>query len=55
MWEFRLIELLTYYSWPFIDIRLHCLADRKSDVLEQCIRYIHILYGFGSGVWAPNL
>jgi hypothetical protein len=29
MWEFRLIELLAYYSWPFIDIHLHCLDSFK--------------------------
>jgi hypothetical protein len=28
MWRLRLIDLLTY-SWPFIDIYLHCLDDRK--------------------------
>jgi hypothetical protein len=29
MWQFRLIELLTYYSWRFIDIRHHCLDNFK--------------------------
>jgi hypothetical protein len=29
MWEFCLIELLTYYSCPIIDINLHCLDDFK--------------------------
>jgi hypothetical protein len=29
MREFRLIELLTYYCWPFIDIRLHCSGNFK--------------------------
>jgi hypothetical protein len=29
--KFRLIELLNYYSWRFIDIRLNYLGDRKND------------------------
>jgi hypothetical protein len=31
IWESRLIHLLTYYSWPFIDIFLYCSDDRKSN------------------------
>jgi hypothetical protein len=29
MWEFRLIELLTFYSWFFTDTRLHYLDNVK--------------------------
>jgi hypothetical protein len=29
MWKFRLIELLTDYSWSFIDIGLRCLDNFK--------------------------
>jgi hypothetical protein len=31
MWEFRLIEFLTYYSWSYIDISVHCLEDGRTD------------------------
>jgi hypothetical protein len=41
MWEFRLIEL-TYCAWSFVDIRLNCFDDRKSDFLRAFIKYVDI-------------
>jgi hypothetical protein len=37
MWELSLIELLTYYSWPFVDIRLI-----EDPTFNLYIKYIHI-------------
>jgi hypothetical protein len=56
MWEFRLIDLFSYYSWHFIYIRLNSLDDRKYDCLKVFIKYIYVyLYGFRIGVGAPHL
>jgi hypothetical protein len=54
MWEFRLIELLTYPS-PFIDTHLHCLDDRNSVFKKLCLNIFIYLYGFLSEVGAPHL
>jgi hypothetical protein len=55
MWEFRLIEMLTSYSWPFIDIRLQCLDDRKPNFLKYLSNIFIYVCGFWNGVGAPNL
>jgi hypothetical protein len=50
MLEFRLIELLAYYSCPFIDTRLHCLDDRK------CLLNVFLyLYAFRRGVGGAHI
>jgi hypothetical protein len=51
MGEFRLIELLTYYAWHFVDIRLHYFHDGKSDFLNIFL----YSYGFSRGARAPHL
>jgi hypothetical protein len=53
MWEFRLIELLTYSS-PFIDIHLHCLDERKSVFKNFVSTYSYIYTAFGLG-WKPHV
>jgi hypothetical protein len=46
MWEFSLIELLTYYSWSIINNHLHGLQVGKSDVLKYLLNMFIHLYGF---------
>jgi hypothetical protein len=36
MWEFHLIELLTYYSWPSTDIRFYCLDNLTLENSLHC-------------------
>jgi hypothetical protein len=54
MWEFTLIELLTYYSWPFIDIHL-----KENNIFTVFIKIIHIfieLIEWGGGpTFLPGL
>jgi hypothetical protein len=40
MREFRLIELLIY-SWPFVDIRLHCLDNFRFKEVCIVVRQLH--------------
>jgi hypothetical protein len=55
MWELGSIEWLTYYSWPFMDTRLHCLDGKKSDFFKniyQIHSYIYMALGVG---WRPHI
>jgi hypothetical protein len=54
MWEFLVIELLTY-SLPFADIYLHCLDDRKSVFKQLCFHIFIYLLGYWRGMGALHL
>jgi hypothetical protein len=38
MWEFRLIKLLIYYSWSFIDMHFCCLDVKNFDNFKVFIK-----------------
>jgi hypothetical protein len=51
MWEFRLIELLVYYSLSFVGITLHCLDIFK--LKKVCVIYLQ--FHFVSSVEFNNI
>lgn len=55
MWEFLLIEMLTHYSWSFIEIHLHRLDDTKPDFFKFPLSIFIYSHGSQSRVGAPHL
>jgi hypothetical protein len=53
MWQFRLIELLSY-CLPFTNFHLHCLDRRESVFLKYCLNIFICSCGFLSGLVAPK-
>lgn len=45
MWEFRLIESLTFYAWPFIDTRL--METQFFLSIHSLYSYIFVAFGVG--------